>query len=421
MFAPADAGSADNILDEAIARLQAGTDAAMAAVNHASETFAKIKAAAEAANQFAVFGLLPLCLALLILHENARAVTEGGSFRTSYVLGRTAIVCGLVFAYGDLCHLITGLASWGGHFMTGGQYESMTDWDKSKEALSSAWDNSSIGDYIVIVLVWMMVMACALFAYIANSLLGLSQAVLITILLSLGKLCIVVSLVPGVHVGKGWARSLGQVAAWSTVGGVITALLAARNTSMRELIAAGHLAPMLKLAAQFAILAVCTLAVPAITARIFSGAAPHAVGALGTVMLGVAGLKMMSSSGFAAFRGKSSGKTEIGGGGKPPAGRTHKVARGAADSGPGYVSQVRSASVRSYEPPAQTGPSRIPEPLPPLRGPLQVAGAKEPEKPRLFIRQSMTGMRASRLPQLPTQPPPLAKQEGAEVSQEEGA
>src|SRR5262249_33622723 len=143
----------------------------------------------------------------------ARATTEGSAFRLNYVLGRTIVVVGLVLSYGQICRLITSVAGAGGGWLSTAEYYDLSEWDRSKEALGQAWDSSSMADFVVIALIWMVTMISALFAFIASTLLSLSQAVLITILLGLGKICLVASLVPGVTVAKGWARALAQVAA----------------------------------------------------------------------------------------------------------------------------------------------------------------------------------------------------------------
>jgi hypothetical protein len=281
----------------------------------------------EVSNQLAWMAFLPLCVGLLVLHENARAATEGTAFRPLFVATRVITMVALLVGYPSLCRLITSVAGWGGHFMTGDQYESLTDWDRSKDALGMAWDSSSLGTFLGIFFLWMVVMSAALFAYIASVLLSTSQGVLLTILLAVGKLCLVASIVPGVSLAKGWARSLAQVAAWSTVGGIIGGLLSAKNDSIRSMMAAGQLSAMFKLAAQFIILAVCTLSTPLIVARIFSGAAPHAVGAMGAMMAGFMGGRLLAGqllrgSGVAARAASGPGAADGQGGGD---GRLHKV------------------------------------------------------------------------------------------------
>jgi len=129
-------------------------------------------------------------------------------------------------------------------------------------------------------LVSFLLLCSLLFAYVAGLLLSIIQSAVLAILLVLGKPCLVVSLVPGVNVGKGWAKALAQVAAWSTVAAMITKLLGGHQAQIRELMLAGQITPMLKTSAQFVLLALCTLAVPVIVGMVFSGSASGVVGGI---------------------------------------------------------------------------------------------------------------------------------------------
>lgn len=289
---------AEQLLGQA-SHILAGADGSRAGQLHQQLT-----ATVEQLDHVAQFGLLPLCLGLLVLHENYRAATEGAPFRVTYVLGRTAAVVALVLSYGRVCALITGVAGAGGGWMAGDQF--ISDFASSYSALGGAWKNTvgtgfwssnleNVPQFIVLLVGWLIFLCAALLAYIAGLFLSLSQAALLAVILAVGKTCIVVSLVPGVGIGKSWARALAATAAWSTIAGIITSLLVYQGKGVAGLLEAGDLLGLLKAAAQFVILAVCTLSVPMITGRIMAGAAPAAAGALGAVMMGVAGAKMIAA------------------------------------------------------------------------------------------------------------------------------
>lgn len=226
------------------------------------------------ADHYAQFALLPCALVLFIVHEYYRSTSEGSSFRVGYVAVRTAGVVGLLLGYAKLCALITSIGGGGSGWLSGIDYANFlngsTDW------LSRAWDDgglSGILSNIGFFLVWFILLLSVLFAFVAGALLGQIQVVTIALLLSVGKLCIAASLVPGVSLGKSWARALAQCAAWSVVGGVLLGLLGKQNAQIGSLIAAHQYVPVLKVAADFVITGLMTWSVPIVTSKLFSGGA----------------------------------------------------------------------------------------------------------------------------------------------------
>jgi hypothetical protein len=232
----------------------------------------------------AAWALLPVCLALFIIHEQARATREGSALSVTEILGKTLVIFILLLGYGSVCSLIIGLAQFGGNWMTS---DNLVDTLKQTvgtlfyAAQKADFSFSEIGKFILLEFVIFVALLSCLFAYVCGLLLHLVQNVYLVILLAVGKMCISVSLVPGISLGKSWARSLAQVAAWSTVAGVITKLLCYRSFAQLDQamgqgvgLEAVHVLPMLKLSAEFIILGLCMLAVPVIVSRIFSGAAP---------------------------------------------------------------------------------------------------------------------------------------------------
>jgi hypothetical protein len=148
-------------------------------------------------------------------------------------------------------------------------------------------------------------MVSALFAYIASLLLSLLQSCYLAVLLGLGKICIVLTLLPNVKLGWSWAKSLAQVAAWSKVAAIITGLLGSHTVAIRDLIVSGRMMPLLEASAHFVIYAILMLAVPMLVARAWSGAAPG----LGEAALGFAAATGLSrrAAGATVETGKAAG------------------------------------------------------------------------------------------------------------------
>src|SRR5262245_44401129 len=110
--------SLGSVFHRAVEIITSAPDLATQGLNKGIALLGTIQAAAHQADQFAVYGLFPLCVALLILHENSRMITEAGSFRLSYVFGRIIIVVTLILGYNRVCSLITHVAGAGGSWMS---------------------------------------------------------------------------------------------------------------------------------------------------------------------------------------------------------------------------------------------------------------------------------------------------------------
>jgi hypothetical protein len=265
--------------DDAVAALYqqaaqvVGGAAGPGSAQHVESAYRTLTTFAQYGDQISL-GLFPLALALLIFHENFQAGTGDGRFRVGYVLGRAAAVAALIhpWTYGRLCGLITFAA--GGH---GGWLSSdalLGSVTKSVDGLKGAWTDfagddpgvsdsfSALVNILPLVGIWLVLVCSLLFAYIAGVLLSLSQAVILSILLAVGKTCITVTLVPGVGLGSSWARSVAKVAAWSTVAGIITALMVHAMPDLREMVRNMAYTVMLRTAGQFVVLAICTLRHP---------------------------------------------------------------------------------------------------------------------------------------------------------------
>jgi hypothetical protein len=264
----------------------AGTTDAAA---HSAALYAELVHYSDSLNHITAYGLFPLCVALLILHEQTRAMTDGGHFRLAFVFGRIVIIAVLVYAcYGNLCRLITSVFGGGSGWMRTDQLLKM--FDQSGLGLSRAWDNMTdglgmldsvlaLGKFLALLGIWLIVLGCALFAYVAGLLLSSAQAILMTICLAVGTTCLTLSLVPGIRLAGSWARALALTAAWSRIAGVIAAMFPVNaGKPLYASLIAGNFGDLLFIAGRYVLLAFATLAVPAIAAKIGSGAGGVAAG-----------------------------------------------------------------------------------------------------------------------------------------------
>jgi uncharacterized membrane protein YgcG len=248
--------------------------------------------AAKTVDHATLYGLFPLCLCFLIVHEHYRSLSEGGSFRVGPIFAKVLAITTLYLNYGRLCRVLLMFGA--GGWMSADTYTSIIN--GSNATLSTAWNNvdiglthsTGLGAFAIAFLSWFLVVASTLFAFVASFLLSLEQQALSLILLSLGKTALVVSLVPGVTVGKSWARYLASVAAWSTVAGVISNLLRYRGADIGTLLAQGDLGAILKAVAQFVVLGIFMLRVPQITSQLVGAGSSVGAAALGMAAAGAA-------------------------------------------------------------------------------------------------------------------------------------
>jgi hypothetical protein len=103
-------------------------------------------------------------------------------------------------------------------------------------------------------------------------------------------------MVPGVSVGKSWARALAQTAAWSTVAGVVTSLMLGMTQGTKHVVIGGTLSECCQVAAHLIIYGLCMACVPMLTAKIFSGAAPAAAAIVGAGKTAWAGLRLAAGA-----------------------------------------------------------------------------------------------------------------------------
>lgn len=351
--------------DDAIGALYHQAAEILGGVSGAAST-EKVQGAFETLTSFArtgdavSLGLFPLALALLILHENYQAATGDGRFRVGYVLGRAVAIAALIhpWTYGRLCGLITYAAGGHGGFLgTSGLLGSV---GKSVDGLKGAFkdlagDDAGIGDSLEALLqllpligLWLILIASLLLAYVAGLLLTLSQAVLLSILLAVGKTCLTATLVPGVGLGASWARSLAKVAAWSTIAAIVTSLLVHAMPDLRGIVANMAYSEMMRVTGQFVVLALCTFAVPVITERVFSGAAPHGNAALEAITKGWHGARAIGGV-VTSKTTSTSSRSPDGGADSGGFRRPHKVPPSRLRQGLAAVGAVAALPIAAFD------------------------------------------------------------------------
>jgi hypothetical protein len=350
--------------DDAIGALYRQAAEILGGVGGAAST-QKVQGAFETLTSFAQtgdkvsLGLFPLALALLILHENYQAATGDGRFRVAYVLGRAVAIAALIhpWTYGRVCGLITYAAGGHGGFL--GSSGLLGSVGKSVDGLKGAFkdlagDDAGIGDSLEALLqllpligLWLILIASLLLAYVAGLLLTLSQAVLLSILLAVGKTCLTATLVPGVGLGASWARSLAKVAAWSTIAAIVTSLLVQAMPDLRGIVANMAYSEMMRVTGQFVVLAVCTFAVPVITERIFSGAAPHGNAALEAITKGWHGARAVGA--VVTSKTTSTSSRSPDGGADGGFRRPHKVPPSRLRQGLQAMGSVAAAPIAAFD------------------------------------------------------------------------
>ncbi len=330
-----------------------------AATQHADSAYQTLTAVAQAGDKVSL-GLFPLALALLIFHENYQSAFGDRAFRLGYVLGRAVAIAALIhpWTYGRVCGLITYAAGGHGGFLSSNNL--LGSVGKSVDGLKGAFkdlagDDAGISDSVSalfqllpLIGLWLILIGSLLIAYIAGLLLTLSQAVLLSILLAVGKTCLTATLVPGVGLGASWARSLAKVAGWSTVAGIVTGLLVQAMPDLRGIVANMAYSEMLRTTGQFVVLAVCTFAVPIITERIFSGAAPHGNAALEAISKGWHGAQAVGGA-VASRTTSASPRTPDGGMDGGSFRRPHKVPPSRLRQGLQAMGVVAAAPIAAFD------------------------------------------------------------------------
>jgi hypothetical protein len=263
-------GAAWKLIEQSIAQI-ATTE------RHLTDWLSGARRITEVADAAAIWGVLPVALALLVLYEMSRSAAEGRAFGVAGVVIKTMCVVGALLGYDRIVALITAVAGAGGAWPS---WDSSVAWaDKAAELVLEQWDGlDEIPRFFTFLAMFMVLTMASLVSYGATLLLSLSQGAITTVLLAVGKLCIAASLAPGVHVAKSWAKMLAMVAAWSTVGGTVAHLLAVDQSVVLEYLASGNTGGMLRVAARLLVLGAVLIATPWLTAALFSGVAAMAPG-----------------------------------------------------------------------------------------------------------------------------------------------
>lgn len=254
-----------DLLGQASQMIAGSADAAVEWLSRAETTY-------DVASKVS-WGLLLLGFALLIVYEMGQS--DRGP-RVGHILLKLGIVVALLLEYGRVVSLITGIAG-GGDW---GQWDEVMSWAENIDSVvSDKYDGiGSLPQFLFWLLMIGILLLASLFAFVISQAISLSQGVLISIALCLGKLAITASIVPGVSLGKSWARFLAMVAAWTTVGGAILSLMQVQSGQVFTAIGTYSELAVLKLSGRYVVLGAALGATPWITAALFNGVAAMAPG-----------------------------------------------------------------------------------------------------------------------------------------------
>jgi hypothetical protein len=342
----------ESLIEQAVKQAAAGSSKA----SHFADQVSTLHAAA----QYISWGVLVIGLVMLIMRE------LGGDREPRFgpILIRFGFIVLLLVEYHRLVALITGLAGGGGEF---GSPHQLFGWlDEAEQAFGYRFD--SIGDIPEMIL-WLLLLGFLLLgsvaAYVVSLAISVSQGVLIAIALSLGPIAIAVSLIPGVTVGKGWAKFLAMAAAWTRIGGTIVGLMQLQQEDIYNMVLGDNALGIMMLTGRYFVLAAALGATPWITAALFNGiaAVAHGLPAFATSVWGMTGI------GLAAGRQLTG---SLHGGGNNPKGRGHGP-RGNVPPGAGNKAEQRPDMHSSR--PHKTAPSQF---LPPPPEQLRKSTGSDP-------------------------------------------
>jgi hypothetical protein len=318
--------SAPNIHDLVTGAGQQVSHALALAGPVANQVLAKLQQFTTAMNDTAVYGAFPLCLTLAILHEQYRSIAESTPFRVGNLAARVVAVVAAYIGFSYVVSIILHLAGAGSGWLEWNQVGDLIGNDRLNPLNYNSTDVDiteprTLGVFLLSLGCWFIMVLSILFAYVAGMFLSLIQGAFIAIIIPVGPLCIMASLIPGVGIAKSWARSLAQVAAWSTLASVITGLLLNRQSLDELMFTVGRAdcGGMVRGAGRFLVYGLATWSIPLIAGKIMSGAAPAASAIGGAFATGVLGARAVLG-----------GVTGVAGGARDGAGKALGTGAGAA-------------------------------------------------------------------------------------------
>jgi hypothetical protein len=333
-LAEAGAATVDELLAQAAHQAALGSDVGA----RIQEQFGSWQ---DTADTVALHALLPLALTLLILHEFYAASRDNRAFSVRAILLPLGAVTASLLAYGFVVGLITGVAGSQGEFASWERLMRPVEegFRHRMERYAGGFELDDLGPFLVWLPFFALVALFSIVAWAATHLLAIAQGTLMAIVLATGKTCLVVSLVPGVSLGKSWAKYLAMLAAWSSVAGAINGVILGNPMIAQHphLAASGDVLYLIRLAGLYLVYAIFILSVPKITSAIFAGAGSAAPGVLGAVGMGFMAARMATGALKTQIAGGAAraGGAAAGGAGGAAGGRVHKAHRGPTPAGAG--------------------------------------------------------------------------------------
>lgn len=237
-------------------------------------------------------GLLPIAVAMLILHEMYFATTESRAPRVGWMLLRIVGFGACLLGYDRVVGMLTGLVGGGAWPEVGDLIAPLHKAATARLSMLSDMNMGNMGVELPNFLLWLVLFMIdcmlALFAIIAITVLTKIQALLLVIFISTGKTCIVLSIMPGVGIAKSWARLVATVAAWSAMAGFVFSAVGVQSINY-NMVAQSGLSWHMHIWLQYAMLGIFTISIPKLVGAVVSGgmsAAPGMGAAIGGAFMG---------------------------------------------------------------------------------------------------------------------------------------
>ena len=323
-------------------------------------------------------GLLPVAIAMLILHEMYYATSDNRAPRVWWMFLRIVGFGACLAGYDRVVGMLTGLVG-GGNWPEPGDLIAPLDYALQAQLRQlDAVDMGNFGELGLEFFIWAMLFAIdcmlALLAFIIVTVMMKGQALALIIFIAAGKTCLILSIMPGVGIAKSWAKVVATVAAWSFMAQIVFSAVGVANPALANWAGSTSVTAHMQIWLAYGMLAVFTASIPKLVGSLVSGGMSAAPG-LGMAIGGaIMGAKMMSP-GSPNIRGRAQSLNEKGGelAGKAISRTGGKVARTAGNA-------ERAAGIAMYGA-GQASANRISSAVGRMRGEPPIPKAKASTSP----------------------------------------
>ena len=290
----------------------------------AAEFVAKVDQINQSVDVTSMGGLLPLAIAILILHEVFTANAEHRGPRIWWMVMRVIAFMGAILCYPRIVGLLTGLlggGSWANPVEIIEPLEKAYDAHKAARAEDGWMDMKANVQGLVWTYLFMVDCILGAVAFIATNIVIKAQGIFILIFTSIGKTCLILSIVPGVGLAKSWAKGLATVAAWSFMAKIVYSALGVMAPDTSDFATSVSIMLHMKLWLKYAMLVIFTVMIPKLVNSVVSGSVSAAPGVGAALAGGFMAFKAMKLGVSAAKKGtqiagKAAGKLANRHGGK---------------------------------------------------------------------------------------------------------